>query len=201
MGKRIFAAIAMAAAMTVSSAANAAVTINFDGYAPLSFNSTLLTQGFKFETSGGFLTPGPADADPTGSAMAALLPGATVRVSLIDGGTFDVLSLAMADRLNIGAGGPVDFLFSNGNSLTRNINFSSGLQTFALGPQTGLSWFEFRARPASLLAGFAQFDNLVVDNITAAVPEPATWAMMILGFFGLGTMVRRSRRQGAPAAA
>jgi len=28
---------------------------------------------------------------------------------------------------------------------------------------------------------------------TGAVPEPATWAMMILGFFGLGAMVRRRR--------
>lgn len=36
--------------------------------------------------------------------------------------------------------------------------------------------------------------RLVVDNIRVdAVPEPATWAMMILGFFGLGTMLRRRK--------
>ncbi len=29
----------------------------------------------------------------------------------------------------------------------------------------------------------------------AAVPEPATWAMMLMGFFGLGAVVRRQRRQ------
>ncbi len=33
----------------------------------------------------------------------------------------------------------------------------------------------------------------------AAVPEPTTWAMMIVGFFGVGTMVRSSRRRMALA--
>jgi hypothetical protein len=30
-----------------------------------------------------------------------------------------------------------------------------------------------------------------------AVPEPSTWAMMLLGFFGLGTALRHRRRLGA----
>ena len=201
MRKAVLAGVAMAAAMAFSSAANAAVTINFNSYSPLSLNSSLTTQGFKLENSGGFLTPGPLDADPTGSAMSNLIPGTATRVSLVDGGTFDLLSIKLADRLNVGVGGPVDFLFSNSVSLTRNVNFSSGLQTVNLGPQTGITWFEFRPRVASLLVGVVQFDDIVVDNITSAVPEPATWAMMILGFFGLGSMIRRGRRQGALAAA
>ena len=28
---------------------------------------------------------------------------------------------------------------------------------------------------------------------TGGVPEPATWAMMLMGFFGLGSVVRRRR--------
>jgi hypothetical protein len=31
-------------------------------------------------------------------------------------------------------------------------------------------------------------------TITAAVPEPATWGMMLLGFAGIGVALRRSRR-------
>lgn len=31
-------------------------------------------------------------------------------------------------------------------------------------------------------------------NLTGAVPEPATWAMMILGFFAMGSMMRRRPR-------
>ncbi len=41
-----------------------------------------------------------------------------------------------------------------------------------------------------------------LDHVTlSAVPEPATWAMMLLGFFGLGTMVRGARRRNLAAAA
>lgn len=38
--------------------------------------------------------------------------------------------------------------------------------------------------------------NAIVDPV-AGVPEPATWAMMILGFGGAGAMIRRAR--GTPA--
>ena len=41
-----------------------------------------------------------------------------------------------------------------------------------------------------------------VDNITiSAVPEPATWAMMIIGFASAGSMVRSARRKQALAVA
>ena len=35
-----------------------------------------------------------------------------------------------------------------------------------------------------------------LNGITAAVPEPSTWAMMILGFFGVGLMAYRRKEQG-----
>jgi hypothetical protein len=42
--------------------------------------------------------------------------------------------------------------------------------------------------------------QLVVTDLTAAVPEPSTWAMMILGFFGIGTMTYRRRKSAMLAA-
>ena len=37
-------------------------------------------------------------------------------------------------------------------------------------------------------------DNYVgLDNVSLAVPEPATWALMIMGFGGAGAMLRRRR--------
>jgi PEP-CTERM motif len=37
-------------------------------------------------------------------------------------------------------------------------------------------------------------DNVLLHSLsTTAVPEPATWAMMIMGFGGLGAMMRRRR--------
>ena len=43
-------------------------------------------------------------------------------------------------------------------------------------------------------------DSFVVTQI-AAVPEPSTWAMMILGFFGVGFMAYRRRNQHAALSA
>jgi hypothetical protein len=39
------------------------------------------------------------------------------------------------------------------------------------------------------------FNTVQMDNVTinAAVPEPATWAMMVLGFLGIGIMAYRRR--------
>ena len=34
-------------------------------------------------------------------------------------------------------------------------------------------------------------------SIPSAVPEPSTWAMMILGFFGVGFMAYRRKSQGS----
>lgn len=40
-----------------------------------------------------------------------------------------------------------------------------------------------------------------VTNVVAAVPEPSTWAMMVLGFAGVGFMTYRRRRQSSALAA
>ncbi len=40
----------------------------------------------------------------------------------------------------------------------------------------------------------------VTVNVSAGVPEPSTWAMMLLGFAGLGFAGYRSRKSVAPAA-
>jgi hypothetical protein len=36
-----------------------------------------------------------------------------------------------------------------------------------------------------------------IDGLTGAVPEPSTWAMMILGFFGVGFMAYRRKQNGS----
>jgi hypothetical protein len=40
-------------------------------------------------------------------------------------------------------------------------------------------------------------NSFEITNISAAVPEPATWAMMILGFLGIGFMAYRRQNTGA----
>jgi hypothetical protein len=56
-----------------------------------------------------------------------------------------------------------------------------------------------------VLLGTTVFDRKDVDPLTAtitmssAVPEPSTWAMMVLGFAGLGFLAYRRRRSDALA--
>ncbi|MBN8990758.1 MAG: PEP-CTERM sorting domain-containing protein [Rhizobiales bacterium] len=71
-----------------------------------------------------------------------------------------------------------------------------------------LSQLPFYAGPENaphFLTGTYAFSNLFGDEIgsltiSAAVPEPSTWAMMILGFLGIGVMTFR-RRKRPPAVA
>jgi hypothetical protein len=44
-------------------------------------------------------------------------------------------------------------------------------------------------------AGFERFEQPRISGIAAAIPEPSTWAMMLLGFAGLGFVFRQSRRK------
>jgi hypothetical protein len=63
---------------------------------------------------------------------------------------------------------------------------------------------------SGFVAGLNTLDFVVVDNggvtalrvdglsgeadVAGAIPEPSTWAMLLLGFFGLGTLLRSGRR-------
>jgi PEP-CTERM motif len=49
--------------------------------------------------------------------------------------------------------------------------------------------------------GFSQIKQLEISGLTATIPEPSTWAMMILGFAGVGFMAYRQKSKPALMAA
>jgi PEP-CTERM motif len=71
-------------------------------------------------------------------------------------------------------------------------------QFLAAAPGTYTIAFDFAAGPASPLLSI---DDIWVEQAAdqLGVPEPSTWAMMLVGFLGVGFMLRRSRRPGALA--
>lgn len=58
---------------------------------------------------------------------------------------------------------------------------------------------EFLTGSFNLINPFFGNGNLDISPVVAAVPEPSTWAMMILGFAGVGYMTYRRRKQGVAA--
>jgi PEP-CTERM motif len=49
--------------------------------------------------------------------------------------------------------------------------------------------------PTQLEAGSGFVDSITVQVFSSAVPEPSTWAMMLIGFCGLGFAFRQSWRK------
>ena len=76
-----------------------------------------------------------------------------------------------------------------------NINLGNILAT---GP-----YFTGSLSDPTFVAGFYGIagSSVTITDISAAVPEPSTWAMMILGFFGLGAMAYRRKNGTALNAA
>jgi hypothetical protein len=72
-----------------------------------------------------------------------------------------------------------------------------GENKFTVSSAAGINSLAFNFDPA--VENAKQFR--VEGVITGGVPEPATWAMMIMGFGAVGSMVRHSRRKLASVAA
>ena len=98
-----------------------------------------------------------------------------------------------------GTSGSTNVTIGNGGSVC----FTSALFATGCGPNAN-SAFAFSLNPVS--PGFSQAANGALTSFTAygngtfSVPEPATWALMILGLGGAGAMLRQRRRAVALAA-
>jgi len=112
--------------------------------------------------------------NPDGGAAAKFGVVSAVNGSLISSATF--LGLQGASRANM-------------NYLPWNFTFT------ATGPTTKLSF------ASNLSAG--NFYGAALDSVTvtSAVPEPATWALLLIGFLGVGATMRNKRSKRAHSTA
>jgi len=126
--------------------------------------------------------------------------GNAFHVLLEQGGNFYTLSSAPSGPVLVGPGTTgfntisgggftaADFVQINpttGVFGSANPNFDGGTILFGFYQEFGAS-----ALPGT--TNEAVFDNL--SFTLTSVPEPATWAMLLVGFFGLGAMARTRRR-------
>ncbi len=189
----LFGALLVAGAVAGAGAANAALVHDL-----VSFSAN----GFEIDSG-----PDSAPVDPvTGSFTISFDPTQTYT---------DETSGITLDSLNIALGSPLSFSYNpSGGALPGVLvvgGVNDGAQMVQYNPSTNDFWLfisDFATAPAFTQVGYSQtalssnnlFDthagSVSVSPITAAAPEPATWAMMLAGFAGLGFL---GYRQSAKA--
>ena len=126
-------------------------------------------------------------------------PGAatvfTADGSLLTNLTFTILSGFTAAEFNLENGDPSSFLVtltdSGGDTFSQTLTKLNGSNIFNIVAPAGTTYTS--ATFTSTGGGFADLKQLRV-TLATAVPEAATWAMMLLGFGGIGMAMRRRRR-------
>lgn len=221
--------VALAAGLSITTAAQAGVTVhkadflgataNFNGFEGIKgafySNASYTEGGVKVEYVGKELTKlttvnpqGKRSWTPAGAGL-----GYT-KISLADGGAFDAIEF-LAGSSAVFFEPSLQFqLFLGGVKVFDGVTTGLGtvwgsLKSFGFSGTDGQLFDEVRLQ-ATYGKTFETYgyDQLVLDSISinpaslgSAVPEPDTWAMMILGFGAVGALMRQSRRRTAPALA
>jgi hypothetical protein len=134
------------------------------------------------------------DADGNGKSQT---PYSSLTISVAPGYTFDqvAFSLQLVNGLD-------DLSVLGSNSGTSTVtNAGNGLDKFDTLAINGSNLTSITLSCANAAACIQQTKQVQIAGITAAVPEPSTWAMMLLGFLGLGFLGFRDKNRSALAAA
>ena len=181
--KKLLLAASAVACLAVSSAANAAVYVGSHTVGGGSLQLSITTDDTTGVLSAGNITDW-SFTMTNGGGMVTLNSGNSTNTFF--SGT--ALSATATDLL-------FDF---GGTGHIQWDNFGPGDDAFCL--DTPGAAFTCIASPPSmniLVNGTLDFSqpqgSYVLGSLAAAVPEPATWAMLILGFLGVGSAMRRSR--------
>lgn len=206
--KRLLVAACAAPLLFAAASASAAVQFSFDpgasspgvGYALINtFDdaSGIVGANFQIKTppADGDGAP-PANSNPSGTSYLSVLGGgsATISFAAVSGFQFDWGSIDSYNTLTIFSTGGNPIIVPGGNF----INPANGNQ---VSPGTN-GLFTVTGDAGELFTGFTLTsgqNSFEIDNLAVAVPEPTTWALMILGFGGVGLMVRSRRRSGSTA--
>lgn len=132
-----------------------------------------------------------ANMDIGGAAIFHNFGGTITTVTKNGGGMFNLFSVDLADVYNNATGGNVELTFTDLIGTTSQIvtlDQLIGGQTFVFNRNALTS---FTMQGITTQGQWLQFDNVAVD--VGAVPEPATWIMMLLGFAAIGATMRRQR--------
>jgi len=207
---------AAAAAGLAAATPGFAATVTFEDL-PSSGNPFLVTEnsgGMTFTSAHAHVLD-PADTrlanNGTNSigAEAASNLGRPLDFGLTGGGAFTLNSVDVAEfwQASSGLSDFMDVIFTGNQSgggvlsltftldgIRDGVGGANDFQTVAFAGWTDLLSVTVTGRNVQGAFGDYQLDNIVYDSTQTAVPEPATWALLILGFGAVGGALRRRRR-------
>lgn len=206
--QRIVGAVAvLLAGTTAATSAFAAVDIHFDGGLATPAAGYTIVDTFDDATglTGTNFQIKVPPADGNGAPPANSIPSGTPYLSVLAGGsaTYTFASPVSSFQFDWGSIDAYNTLTINGTSPaiivpgSNFINPANGDQ-IAAGTNgrftvTGTAGELFSSVTFSSTGNSFEVDNLAVNG---AVPEPATWALMMLGFGGMGAAMRRKPKAG-----
>jgi len=188
-------------------AASAATTLTFDSLALGGLGNPYTSQGFTFTSSDGqgFASWGigggiPFSADHSGTSATLYLNSWTGSTTLSKdgGGAFHLNSIDFADIYDEGDAQTLtmtfDFAGGGSSSQILNIDGSIGLQTFkfSLPALVSVIWTPEQAGTHAV-----QWDNVVLGDVAATTPIPATLPLLVSALGGLGFIGWRRKRASA----
>jgi PEP-CTERM motif len=225
MSVRKFTAAAVALASLALAQAAQAGTVNFEDRVFADHDTyqteanSFTEQGLNFGGLQFYFIPSdnPAVTFPTNYSSTfmetAIEP---VTMSLVGGGAFNLLSLDLGlGQYNQGSSDSVTISGTKANcsancAVSTMLTVTDAFQSFSLAGFTGLSSISVGAQqfsnPGALFppqadSGYLAFDDISYTAVGAPVPEPAAWALMIVGLGAAGGLIRGRRRALALAAA
>lgn len=196
----------LALALVASAAQASPVIYTISGTWKGTFNNVAFTDtGFTFNAVG---DTSQIDTQQVGAEYLQLQ---SASVTLDGFGTYSLLNPTRMAHPTSGG----QFSFDQYTPALRHVVLSSGPSGLSLGTSIN-SYIAASAQmigdPTPTSGGMLQFElsvgepditfssHVYPDRDVSVVPEPATWAMMLMGFGGLGTAIRSRRRRAAVAA-